>query len=382
MAGGRLAALAAMTGLAAAIRFSTIDNASLWFDEALTLSLVRMDLGEMLERIPVSESNPPLYYLVAWGWARVFGAGEVGVRALSALAGTATVPVAYAAAARLATPRVGGAVAALAAVSPLLVWHSQDARAYALLVLLSALSLLAFARAINDGDDRALAAWALAAALSLATHYFAVFLVAAEALWLLVRQPRRRAVVLAVGAVGIAGAALLPLAVLQLGQGGAAWLAERELADRIESLWPHFLLGYGAAPGPLASYESGAPPALMITAAILAALALMMGVAPVVRRGRQGADQTADRERRALLLASVFVLAVVGLPVLLALAGLDFVSTRNLLPAWLALALLVGLGLGSARAGRRGVLIGAALCSVLTAVTFLGIASPRFGPDD
>lgn len=380
--GGQVAAVWALTGLAALLRLTTIDHASLWFDEALTLSLVRMDLGGMLGQLPDSESNPPLYYVLAWGWARVFGVGEVDVRALSALAGIATVPVAHAAAARLGTPRVGLLVAAFAAVSPLLVWHSQDARAYSLLVLLASLSLLTLARALADARDRELAAWALTAVLALATHYFAVFLVGGQAFWLLARHPRRRAVVAAVGAVGAGGLALLPLALHQMAQGGAAWLAERPLADRIESLGPHFLVGYSADPGPLASYEPGAPPALTIAAGTLAAAALVMALAFVARRGQTEPDAPEGRERHALRLAVVLSLAAGGLPLLLALAGMDYVSTRNLLPAWLVLMLLVAVGLGSRRAGRIGVLLAIALCCVLTAVTSFGAASPRFGPDD
>ena len=48
----------------------------------------------MLHAVKVSESNPPLYYVLAWGWAKAFGTGEVGLRSLSALFGAATVPVA------------------------------------------------------------------------------------------------------------------------------------------------------------------------------------------------------------------------------------------------------------------------------------------------
>lgn len=371
-----------MTGLAALLRLPALDSASLWFDEALTLSLVRMDFARMLGQLPDSESNPPLYYMLAWGWARVFGVGEVDVRALSALAGITTVPVAYAATARLATPRVALLVAAFAAVSPLLVWHSQDARAYSVLVLLASLSLLTFARALADARGRELAAWALTAALALATHYFAVFLVAGQACWLLARHPRRRAAVAAVGAVAIGGLGLLPLALHQMAQGGAAWLAERPLADRIESLGPHFLVGYAGDPGPLASYESGIPPTLTIAAGTLAAAAVVMALAFVARRGRTESDAPEGRERHAFLLAALLSLAAGGLPLLLALAGLDFVSTRNLLPAWLALTLLVAVGLGSRRAGKIGVLLAIALCCVLSAATSFQAASPRFGPDD
>jgi len=44
----------------------------------------------MLHAIPHSEATPYLYYVLAWPWTHVFGSGEVGIRSLSALAGTVT----------------------------------------------------------------------------------------------------------------------------------------------------------------------------------------------------------------------------------------------------------------------------------------------------
>lgn len=400
-----LAGVAILTLVAAALRLPTLDASSLWFDEAVTLSLLRMDLGDTVAQIPRSESTPPLYYVTAWLWTRALGETEVMVRALSALAGIVTVPVLYAAGARLATRRVGLIAAALAAVSPLLVWHSQDARAYALLVLLCAVSLLAFARALAAPTARRLAAWALAAALALLTHYFAVFLVAGEAVWLLVRHRGRRSTLAAAAVPLLVGAALLPLAVAQRTHGGASWLAERELGARLESLWPHLLAGYGAAPGPLASYESGSPPGLTIAAAALAGAGLVLAVLVAVGRQRGGGtgeaggrgegeaegaspERTGDaepgtdgRERLGLLVAATLAAACLGVPVLLGATGLDYVFTRNLLPLWLVLALVVAIGLGSRRAGWLGPLLAVGLCGVLAAVTVTAAASPRFGPD-
>src|SRR5438876_576650 len=83
-----------------------------------------------------SGRTPPFYYMLAWGWAKLFGTGEVGLRSLSALAGTLTIPAAYAAGRALSSRRAGLIAAALFAVNPLLVWYSQEARAYALLALL------------------------------------------------------------------------------------------------------------------------------------------------------------------------------------------------------------------------------------------------------
>ena len=43
----------------------------------------------MLGTVLGQETTPPLYFMLAWGWAKVFGFGEEGLRSLSALAGTA-----------------------------------------------------------------------------------------------------------------------------------------------------------------------------------------------------------------------------------------------------------------------------------------------------
>src|SRR4051794_14385895 len=141
----RLAALpasavlvAGLTALGAALRFSTLAVQSYWLDEAVPVVLGRKSLGGVLSTTPNSEPTPPLYYVLAWLWAQLFGTGEVGLRSLSALIGTATIPVAYSAAARLVSPRAGLIVGAPAGPNPLLAWVSQGARAPAPAVVFSA----------------------------------------------------------------------------------------------------------------------------------------------------------------------------------------------------------------------------------------------------
>ena len=49
----------------------------------------------MLHAWNAAEWNPPLYLIVAWPWAKVFGTGEVGLRSLSAILGVGLVPLLY-----------------------------------------------------------------------------------------------------------------------------------------------------------------------------------------------------------------------------------------------------------------------------------------------
>ena len=62
-----LAAVAGLTALAAAIRFSTLDVQSLSGDEGVTSALLRMSFGDMLATIPDTESTPLIFTVEAYG---------------------------------------------------------------------------------------------------------------------------------------------------------------------------------------------------------------------------------------------------------------------------------------------------------------------------
>src|SRR5207248_9464874 len=70
----------ALTAVAALWRILTLARQSYWYDEAITVGLVHKSFGGMLTALPTSESTPPLYYVCAWLWAKVFGTGEAGLR--------------------------------------------------------------------------------------------------------------------------------------------------------------------------------------------------------------------------------------------------------------------------------------------------------------
>ena len=118
------------------------------------------------------------------------------------------------------------------ACNPFLVWYSQEARAYSLLTLLSG-SAAARDPCGKRPSRRLYAGWALASALALATHYFAVFLLVPEALVLLRLAPKRRMAAAAVGVVGADGALLLPLAVQQQSLGHADWISSAPILGRL-----------------------------------------------------------------------------------------------------------------------------------------------------
>ena len=352
-----IAIVAGLTALAAVLRFAGIGHQGFWFDEASTVVLVHFSPGQMLGLIPQTESTPPLYYCLAWIWARVFGYGEAGLRSLSALAGVLTVPLVYGAGAKLISRRAGLIAAALTACNPFLIWYSQEARAYALLVALSALALLACAYALSEPSPRTLGAWAIASALSLATHYYALLAIAPQAIWLLGAHRRSRPVLVAIAAVGACGLAMIPLAISQNQTGHASWIAQIALLPRLRQILPQFLIGTGAP----------APGVLEPIAAVLVLLALGL----LVTRAPPGA------RRRSLTLGALAVGALVLNLALVAL-GIDDLITRNVIVIWLPAALMVagGLGAGRGRAGVLGIVAAVALCAI-GIFAAVGVASDR-----
>jgi mannosyltransferase len=330
--------IVALTALGAVLRFPTLDRQSFWLDELVTVSLLDHGLGDVLREVPRTEATPFLYYVVAWAWGSLFGLGEVGIRTLSALAGTATIPVAYGAGAVLVSRRAGLVAAALVAVNPFLVWYSQEARSYALLALLGAGTVLALGHALR-GSRRSLVAWAVLSALAIATHYYALFLVGAEVAWLLVRVRPRRRVVLA----SIVPAATLvvhvPLLLEQRDNGEA--VTGSSLVARIAGIPKNLVVGYSFPAEALGS--------------ALAALLLLVGVGLLVR--------LAPAERRGALVAGSLAGTVILIPVVLAVAGEDYLIARNTIVAVVPGAVCLGAGFATSRLG----LAAAAVLCVLSA---------------
>jgi 4-amino-4-deoxy-L-arabinose transferase-like glycosyltransferase len=357
----------------AGLRFATLGTQSLWFDEAVTAHLLRMDLGAMLRAIPDSESTPPLYYVVAWLWTHLLGTGEVGLRSLSAVFGSATIWVAWALGRRLGGDRAGLAAAALTAFNPMLVWFSQEARSYALLALLGALSALLWLRALEQPRAAGrLVVWGVVAALAMATHYYAIFLVAPQGLWLLIRAPGMRERAIAVALPVAAAAALAPLAISQRANDGAAFIGGTALLTRIVQIPKQFLVGYDA---PL---EVG-----LVAISGLVVLGGLAGLRLLVRRPIGNSPEAAAD---AIRLAAVTAAALV-LPIVSALAGEDHLITRNVVAALPLTCVLVGAGLaafaGSASARERAAALAVATACLAGTITTVAVArDPQLQRDD
>jgi uncharacterized membrane protein len=341
------AVLVAVTALAVVARFATLDAQSFWYDEALTHDLVTGSFGHMLDGVFGHEAQPPLYFVLAWLWTRIAGTGEIGLRSFSALVGTLTIPVAYAIGARLGGRTAGLIAAALVAFNPFLIWFSQEARSYALLVLLCSLATLFWLR------GRALA-WGIAAALALLAHYFAVFLLIPQAVVLIARH--RRAAAPGIAVVGAAAVLLAPLALAQR-DARVDWVGAVPLSQRLADVAKHWVAG-----------PFGSPVDALVA---VGALLFVVGVVLVLRLPRETA-------RPSLLLAATAV-AGAALPLVLAAAGVDYVLDRYVIASLVPLLAVAAHGLASVRAGRVAAV---ALACLFAGFTITWMADPELHRED
>ncbi len=350
----------ALTVLGGVLRFATLNVSSLELDESATLILVHRGFSGMLSHLAKSESAPPFYYILVWAWTKVFGAGPLAFRSFSALIGTLTIPVMYLAGRQL-SPRIGVWAATLATVSPAMYFYSQEARAYALMVLFSAAAFAAWQRSLQDPGRRHLALWAGLSILAVLTHYFAAFLFIPEAV-VLARRLGWRRVWAPAGAVVLVGLALVPLAASQRTDNKTTWIEELSLRGRITESVKLFTAGiYG-------------PLVLFVT--VLAVLLVASAVVLVLRRGN-------ERERRGAWDAAIVAIVAIVLPLLLAVTHLvDVYDGRNVLATWVPFAVVIAAGLGAERARRSGALLGVALCTICLAMIAAANLIPAYRRDN
>ena len=168
--------------------------------------------------------HPPLYYVLAGLHVRWFGDSIRALRALSAVFGLLALPAMWWLCRELFPRqlRVRQMGTALLALSPYFVLFSTEARDYALWglwILVTSAALLRALRVSEQTPERSLGAWALVSAtltLSLYTSFSMVWVIAAQVLFVILRDRRRwrRESWMAAAAMGVAALLFLPWALI------------------------------------------------------------------------------------------------------------------------------------------------------------------------
>lgn len=336
--------------LAFGLRAYHLDVQSLWYDEGVTARVAQMGVRE-LARWTANDIQPPLYYILLSGWLRLFDPwpGNIAylMRFFSAGFGVLLVPLLSSLARRLWSPCAGLLTGFLTAIAPIMVYYSQEARMYAMLIFLVSLAAYAVVRFLAllsrmdmptpPGPERKrlgfLGLYAGAGLAAMYTHYFAGFALLALALYwghVWVRESKNTR--------ALGGFALANLIILG---GYLPWLPAMWRRFQVDaSYWSGHLKLSEALFQALANFTVGAREVFRLEDAgvwmVLFGLAAAIWLAALMRLRRRGAQRPIALILHWLLLPPAIIL-------LLAYRTPKF-NPRYLLISWPAWALLMGGG--------------------------------------
>jgi 4-amino-4-deoxy-L-arabinose transferase-like glycosyltransferase len=244
--------------MALGVRLLRLGHEPLWFDEAYTAQIAVQPVADIVAVLQTG-ANPPLYYLVLHSWSAWFGDSEWSLRMLSALVGTATVPLVYWVGTRLFSSRAGLIAATLAAISPLQVHYSQEVRMYCMMPPLALAVLYGMYELLVAPTTTAFVLLVAAWTAGLYVQYYFVFLLPLTLCAVLVPE-RRRVIPIMVAALVTVIAGFAPWWPTFVGQAGssatdwmAVWWRSRPFWYAIP--WSLESLGPGAQYPPMVNFK-------------------------------------------------------------------------------------------------------------------------------
>ena len=175
--------------LAFGLRVYRLDYQDLWGDEAYSVYVSRMALPSVVRG--GVDTHPPLYHILLHFLMGLAGDSVFTLRFLPLAASLLLVPLAYRLGRATFDEPTGFLAAFLCAIAPFQVYYAQETRMYSLATLGSALSVWYCLRLLRPGTsphERRWPLWVgyvLATEMALYSHYYAFFVVAAQAILIL-----------------------------------------------------------------------------------------------------------------------------------------------------------------------------------------------------
>jgi hypothetical protein len=165
--------------------------------------------GRVIRAVLLSDTSPPLYYLLLNGWTRAFGTGDSALRLFSVWWAVLSLPLLWLLGKELGGPRAAWSACLLFSFSPVAFYYSVEGRMYSLLWCLALALGWLTVRLAEGGRPAHAALWVVAGVAGLLTHYFFAFVWLGCLAWLWLggrASPRWRVAVLA----GVTLLAVLP----------------------------------------------------------------------------------------------------------------------------------------------------------------------------
>jgi mannosyltransferase len=335
----------------AAVRFLFLARKPFWFDECFSAEVARMNWSNFLRLLWWREANMSLYYVLLRIWLGIGpreGQSEFFIRSLSVVFAVTTIPAIYWLARQLYDRRVALIAAALFTFNAYSVRYAQEARSYALFLLLATLSSGFIIALLREPTRRSRLGYIMVSVLAVYAHLYALLLLVAH--WLALRrlskppssaqlsaQLRRAWITI--------GLAVLPLLIFvtKTGAGPIRWIQRPGLRDILEFY---------------KDLAGGSNLGLLIVYAVACIVALLPFPKQKLARD-QNSETGWDRWRSRFLL--LWLLFPVALTVLLSFARPVFLS-RYMIFCLPPLVILVAAGLARLR---QSWLLASALAGIL-----------------
>ncbi len=171
------------------LRVYKITERSIWLDEAITAQISQTGiLGIILNRSQTG-IHPPLYFILVYFWTCIFGDSELALRSLSMIFGVLSIPLLYKLVKKLYDETTALISSLIFALSPFLIYFSQEARMYPLFTFLALLSLnYIYDLSNKEFNKKNLIKLLIINSLLLYTHFFSSLLIIAENIYMFICQ--------------------------------------------------------------------------------------------------------------------------------------------------------------------------------------------------
>lgn len=160
---------------------------NLYSDEVWIITTAVSSFPDFIQEILQDWVHPPLYHFLARGWIYLFGLSDLSARFISMTFGVISIPLLYWLGKQIAGSKTGLIAAALLALSPIHIFHSQYGRHYSLFVFFVILSMAGFLKVYDQPSNRKYGIfYCISSILLVYTHYFGWLIVLCQLLFFLI----------------------------------------------------------------------------------------------------------------------------------------------------------------------------------------------------